>query len=348
MQIGAAERAGTGCRHLLGDLRTYRSGPHDARIEQPRAGHRGAGGRRGGRIRLEDVQRVTEAALAYLDLDDLLAELLDRVTDILEADTAAVLLVEDDGTDARRPGRQGPRGGGRAGVPPAGRARLRRARRCDARAGGDPGPRATPGQVVNPLMREKGVRSLLGVPLIVEGEVIGVLHVGMPDAAGVPMRATSSSCSWWPTVSRSRSSDPGSMVQGQIAQTLQRSLLPRSLPQLPGLRMAARYLPAAQESAVGGDWYDVIQLGHRRLGLAIGDVAGHGMAAATYMGQLRSAMRAYALEIEAPGEVLDQARALLGSGALADGDDGLRDAQPGYLGRGLRAGRSPVPAPPPR
>ena len=47
--------------------------------------------------RLEDVQRVTEAALAYLDLDDLLTELLQRVTDILEADTAAVLLVEDDG-----------------------------------------------------------------------------------------------------------------------------------------------------------------------------------------------------------------------------------------------------------
>ena len=65
-------------------------------------------------------------------------------------------------------------------------------------------------------------------------------------------------------------------VQGKIAQTLQRSLLPRNLPQLPGLSMAARYLPAAEESAVGGDWYDVIELGHRRLGLTIGDVAGKG------------------------------------------------------------------------
>jgi anti-sigma regulatory factor (Ser/Thr protein kinase) len=68
--------------------------------------------------------------------------------------------------------------------------------------------------------------------------------------------------------------------------------------------MAGWYEPAAHESAVGGDWYDVIELGHRRLGLAIGDVAGHGMAAATHMGQLRSAMRAYALDVEHPAEML--------------------------------------------
>jgi anti-sigma regulatory factor (Ser/Thr protein kinase) len=68
--------------------------------------------------------------------------------------------------------------------------------------------------------------------------------------------------------------------------------------------MAARYLPAAVESAVGGDWYDVIELGHRRLGLSIGDVAGHGLRAATYMGELRSAIRAYAFEFERPSDVL--------------------------------------------
>ena len=68
--------------------------------------------------------------------------------------------------------------------------------------------------------------------------------------------------------------------------------------------MAAWYLPAAEETAVGGDWYDVIELGHRRLGLTVGDMAGHGIAAATYMGQLRSAVRAYALDIERPSEVV--------------------------------------------
>jgi anti-sigma regulatory factor (Ser/Thr protein kinase) len=161
----------------------------------------------------------------------------------------------------------------------------------------------SPIQVVNPLMREKGVRSLLGVPLVVEAEVIGVLHVG----SLTPREFSESDIELLQLVAdrvalaieRSRL-----MVQGQIAETLQRSLLPRSLPQLPGLRMAARYLPAADESAVGGDWYDVIDLGHRRLGFVIGDVAGHGMAAATSMGQLRSAIRAYALDTDAPSEVL--------------------------------------------
>jgi anti-sigma regulatory factor (Ser/Thr protein kinase) len=94
------------------------------------------------------------------------------------------------------------------------------------------------------------------------------------------------------------------MVQGRIAATLQRSLLPRNLPRVPGLRMAARYLPAADESAVGGDWYDVIELDNPCLGFVIGDVAGHGMAAATFMGQLRSAIRAYALDTSGPAEVL--------------------------------------------
>ena len=253
--------------------------------------------------RLEDVQRVTEAALAYLDLDDLLTELLQRVTDILEADTAAVLLVEDDGrTLAARAAKgleeeveQGfrlPVGRGFAGRVAATREPVV-----------IPDLDNSPVTVVNPLMREKNVRSLVGVPMIVEGKVIGVLHAGSLtlrefDAGDVQLlqlvadRVALS-------IERSRLA-----VQGQIAQTLQRSLLPRSLPRLPGLSMAAWYLPAAEETAVGGDWFDVIELGHRRLGLTIGDVAGHGMAAATHMGQLRSAVRAYALEIESPAELL--------------------------------------------
>jgi serine phosphatase RsbU (regulator of sigma subunit)/anti-sigma regulatory factor (Ser/Thr protein kinase) len=158
-------------------------------------------------------------------------------------------------------------------------------------------------QPVNPLFREKGVRSLLGVPLVVEGEVIGVLHVGTltqrrfneADIELLQLVADRVALS----IERSRL-----MIQGQIAETLQRSLLPRQLPQVPGLRMAARYLPAADESAVGGDWYDAIDLGNQCIGFVIGDVAGHGMAAATFMGQLRSAIRAYALDSEGPGEVI--------------------------------------------
>jgi serine phosphatase RsbU (regulator of sigma subunit)/anti-sigma regulatory factor (Ser/Thr protein kinase) len=253
--------------------------------------------------RLEDVQRVTEAALAYLDLDDLLTELLQRVTDILEVDTAAVLLMEDDGRTLVARAAKGleeeveqrfrlPVGRGFAG-------RVAFTREPVTIADLD----ITPVEVVNPLLREKGVRSLLGVPLIVEGMVVGVLHVGSltqrdfteSDAELLQLVADRVALS----IERSRLA-----VAGQIAETLQRSLLPRTLPQLAGLRMAARYMPAAEESAVGGDWYDVIELGHRQLGLAIGDVAGHGLAAATYMGQLRSAVRAYAMDVESPAELL--------------------------------------------
>jgi len=90
----------------------------------------------------------------------------------------------------------------------------------------------------------------------------------------------------------------------QIAETLQRSLLPDRLPQVPGVDLAARYVPATADVEVGGDWYDVISLPDGRLGLTIGDVAGHGLLAATSMGQLRMAVRAYVLQDPAPPAVL--------------------------------------------
>ncbi len=255
--------------------------------------------------RLGDVQRLTEAALAYLDLEDLLNELLGRVTEILRVDTAAVLLVEDDGrTLAARAAKGLEEEVERGFRLPIGRGFAGRVAATGAPVV-IPDLENSPVTVVNQLMREKRVRSLLGVPLLVEGEVIGVLHVGsltpreFGEADVELLRLVADRVAL--SIERSRL-----VVQGRIAQTLQRSLLPRNLPELPGFRMAARYLPAAHESAVGGDWYDVIELGHRRLGLAIGDVAGHGMAAATFMGQLRSAMRAYALDVEQPSEVLNR------------------------------------------
>jgi len=90
----------------------------------------------------------------------------------------------------------------------------------------------------------------------------------------------------------------------RIAETLQRGLLPDRLPEVPGIGLAARYVPAGTEMAVGGDWYDVVELPSGRIGLAIGDVAGHGPRAASTMGQLRMALRAYALEEPSPAEVV--------------------------------------------
>jgi PAS domain S-box-containing protein len=94
-----------------------------------------------------------------------------------------------------------------------------------------------------------------------------------------------------------------------IAETLQRSLLPDALPQIPGLDLAARYLPATEGAAVGGDWYDAFPLADDRVGLVIGDVAGHNIASASTMGQVRGLLRAYAIDDPSPGCALQRTNA---------------------------------------
>jgi anti-sigma regulatory factor (Ser/Thr protein kinase) len=85
---------------------------------------------------------------------------------------------------------------------------------------------------------------------------------------------------------------------------LQRSLLPERLPEIQGIQVSAIYMPGGAD--VGGDWYDAIPLDGGGVGVAMGDVVGHGIAAAALMGQLRHGMRAYALEGHSPAGVLDR------------------------------------------
>jgi len=92
--------------------------------------------------------------------------------------------------------------------------------------------------------------------------------------------------------------------QRETAVTLQRSLLPQELEEPDDLRIAATYQPGGTEAAVGGDWYDVITLGGGRTALVIGDVMGRGVRAAAVMGQLRTAVRAYARLDLPPHEIL--------------------------------------------
>ena len=81
-----------------------------------------------------------------------------------------------------------------------------------------------------------------------------------------------------------------------IAETLQRSVLPVSLPRIEGVQLAARYLPGTAELDVGGDWFDAIRLQDGRLGLVVGDVVGKGVQAAATMAQLRNGLRAFSLD----------------------------------------------------
>ena len=250
--------------------------------------------------RLRRVESFTDAALAHLSFEDLLVELLDRVREVLDADTAAILLFDRPSnsliaTAARgieeevRQGVRIPVGRGFAGKIAAER-RPVIIRRVDHT------------NVLNPILREKGIRSLLGVPLLSAGSFLGVLHVGTltervftaEDAELLQMAGDRIALVTQATVST---------LERSTALALQRSLVPARLPDLPGLHFASRYAPG-EGGGVGGDWYDVFTLPSGWLCVVVGDVAGRGLPAAVVMGRLRSALRAYALETRDPADVL--------------------------------------------
>jgi GAF domain-containing protein/anti-sigma regulatory factor (Ser/Thr protein kinase) len=247
---------------------------------------------RADRRRLESLQRITDAALAYLPADELLNELLERITAILDVDTAAILLLEPSGETLRARAAKGieeeveegvhiPVGAGFAGRIAATHAALAIDVADDA-------------DLHNPILRRKGIRSLLGVPLLVSGRILGVLHVGSltPRVFDDDDRELLQLAGDRAAIAIEHAQ---LFEQRLIAETLQRRLLPQELPAIAGLELAARYLPAAG-SSLGGDWYDVFELPGGRVVLAVGDVVGHGVAAAAVMAQLRTALRAYAIE----------------------------------------------------
>ncbi len=125
----------------------------------------------------------------------------------------------------------------------------------------------------------------------------------------------------------------------RIALTLQRALLPWSLPLVEGVELAARYVPASSKAEIGGDFYEVIELGDKLL-VAIGDVMGHSLHAATVMAEIRHAVRAYASEGHPLDEILRQVNILMlrvpaaraghrGAAAAHPGDRRDRDVQRG-------------------
>jgi GAF domain-containing protein/anti-sigma regulatory factor (Ser/Thr protein kinase) len=255
------------------------------------------------------LQRVTDAALAYLPIEDLLSELLIRIREILRADTAAILLLNNEGDTLIARAAKGieeeveqgvriPLGAGFAG-------RVAAERRPVAIFDLDQY------EVVNPILREKGIRSLLGVPLLVEGRVLGVLHVGT-----LTHRRFDADDENLLQLAADRAALAIEHAQlyehRRLAEALQRSLLPDSLPTVPGLEIAARYLPAAAATNLGGDWYDVFRLAGGTIGIVIGDVVGRGLAAAALMAQLRTALRAYAFDGHPPGAVVGRLNRLTG------------------------------------
>lgn len=158
------------------------------------------------------------------------------------------------------------------------------------------------------LLGAAGIRSYLVMPMRAGGRPVATLNFGhtrprfyteeharmiQPIADQLAL-----------TVEHARLFEQQRRLATDLSETLHRALLPKDLPEVPFATLAAFYRPADPEGKVGGDWYDAVLLPEDRLLLSIGDVAGHGLAAASEMGQARHIIRAYALEGRQPAQIL--------------------------------------------
>jgi PAS domain S-box-containing protein len=251
--------------------------------------------------RLHAIQRVVDAALAPLDLDEMLGELLARIAEVLSVDGASFVLAGQDTGYVVVQQAEGVKTSVQMAFAPL-----------------DDGPvtqvlndrrpvileDASQNEALGEALPGAAVSSILAVPLLLKDRAIGVLTVGTmfprafseADASLLQLAADRAALA----IERNR------LYQREhdTAQQLTKALLldDAKMPRVPGLRIAKRYLPGGAD--VGGDWYDALALPGGRLGLVMGDVAGRGVHAAASMGQLRSALRAYALEGAGPAEVL--------------------------------------------
>jgi serine phosphatase RsbU (regulator of sigma subunit) len=147
-------------------------------------------------------------------------------------------------------------------------------------------------------------------PLTVAGRRVGALSVDLPNPQALTLQddqylatlATQIAQALDRAVLYARSND--------VAETLQRQLLPERLPHLPALELVGRYLPGTAGLAVGGDWYDVIPAGRDAVALVLGDVVGKGLRAAGIMSHMRHAVNAYAIAGPEPSVVLRRIDAL--------------------------------------
>ncbi len=249
--------------------------------------------------RLRDIRSLTDSELSRLDDQELLAELLARTKDILQADTAAALLLDFSSGQLIATAAAGLEEEVRQGV------RIPVGRGFAGRIAAEHKPvildRVDDTTVHSQILLDKGIRSMIGVPMVAGGRVIGVMHVGSltgrqfnaEDARLLQLAADRAAMAVQSMTVR---------TDRAAAAALQRSLLPSALPPVPGAEIAARLIPG--NGGVGGDWYDVFTLPSGELCMVIGDVAGSGLLAAVIMGRMRSALRAYALETSDPAEVL--------------------------------------------
>jgi PAS domain S-box-containing protein len=252
--------------------------------------------------RLQIMHTIATAVLGAVGLEELLRELLDRILDALDVDRAAAVLTDDARPIAARAA---------VGVDTIVEREAREvvvdgvvervALERSAVAIAD-----VPASGIDARSLGGAITSLLAVPLLDGGRVIGSIQVGTlsrrdfdNETVGL-LRLAAARAGL--AIGRTRLYER----ERRIAQELQRSLLPKRLPDVAGVALGARYEPGENGTAVGGDWYDAIALPSGRVALAIGDVVGRGIEAASTMGQMRSALRAILMQADDTGRMADR------------------------------------------
>lgn len=216
--------------------------------------------------RLSKLQALSEA-IGSLSLHQLIAELAVRLAELFEVDVAEVQIARE---------------GGEPIIVHAGRE----------------------GGAVQSLEAAPALDQTLEAPVVIEGAAVGALRLARSSGAFSPSERSL----LYDAAERAALGVRRAQLHEQehrVAVELQRGLLPKRLPDISGLQLAAHYEAAGAE--VGGDWYDAFALPGGRLGVVLGDVAGRGVPAASAMGQLRSVTRAFALAddgFRSPGEML--------------------------------------------
>jgi GAF domain-containing protein len=260
---------------------------------------------------LEYLQGISDVAMGAASVDELLEGLLARITGALGTDQAVVLMLDEHEPVLRARAAVGfedetldrivlPVGRGFAGRLAASRV---------------PRILADPSEIAG-VSVPLDAKAAVGVPLLLDEELVGVLHTssradrsfGKDEIHLLQLAAERMALAIRRTQYHER--------EHEIAHLLQQSLLPATLPSIPGIELAVRFRAAGLGTEVGGDFYDAFSVGEDRWALAIGDVCGRGPVAAAVTGLVRNGLRALSVADPSPGAVLSGVNeAMLRSGA---------------------------------
>lgn len=264
------------------------------------------------------LQEVLDTALDAIGLDEFLQRMMQAVAKAMGLDDATLFLVDDDGFLTAS-----------VMYPPASDADLRLRLRPGEGLAGTIFAEGRPAQVrdtdQSPLiltrrLAEKGIRSVLGVPLAAGGRQIGVLRVGSAKErlflprevrllGDMAQRMALAVEKWRLLEKRERQHrelETAYAREHHIAETLQRSFIPQQLGGVAGVSVGHLYQAALAEAEVGGDFYDLVPLGNDRVAIVMGDVSGKGLAAAVHTALTKYTLRGYALEDPDPGRLMDR------------------------------------------